>query len=300
MWGFALHRWKWFGLLTIASAILALNTLTGTLKPMAEVVWLDIAGEGGAALLVLIWLALMLNSRPAGRVTNLLALGLSGIFVAYWQDVMDEVIQLPATIVWDHWLESGAMPVGMLLLTLGLYHWHKEQQAICDQLRKREKLFREHRDFDRLTPLTRAGYLREHLVLASRCAAPPVLLMMELPDFDAHRRHLGERDGQRLLQEVAELLLLNLRRNDLLCRYAGHRFAALLTDIDARQALDLARELEQAVAAFAFKSAQGGTHYSRLVTAITEAGADTPEAWLERANQDLDEVRRRRATNVAA
>ena len=54
------------------------------------------------------------------------------------------------------------------------------------------------------------------------------------------------------------------------------------------------------MAAFAFKSGQGRTHYSQLVVAITEAGADTPEAWLERANRDLDEVRRRRAANVAA
>ena len=40
------------------------------------------------------------------------------------------------------------MPVGMILLTLGIYHWHREQLAINGQMEKRERLFREHRLFD--------------------------------------------------------------------------------------------------------------------------------------------------------
>ena len=53
----------------------------------------------------------------------------------------------------------------MILLTLGSYHWHREQQAINRQLLKRERIFREHRSFDALTPLSDARYLREQLAL---------------------------------------------------------------------------------------------------------------------------------------
>ena len=147
------HRWKLALLLLAANAGLLLHLACGEVKSVSEWVWLDIIGEGGSALLALVWLGLVLKSRPAGRVTNYLALGLSGIFFSWWIDSLDEFIRLPDSITWDHWLESGPMPVGLILLTIGIYHWHREQLAISAQMEKREKLFREHRLIDKHTPL---------------------------------------------------------------------------------------------------------------------------------------------------
>ena len=137
------HRLKLALLLLAANLGLILHLASGELKPVAEWVWLDILGEGGSALLALVWLGLVLKSRPAGRVTNYLILGLGCIFFSWWIDALDEFIRLPDSITWDHWLESGPMPVGMILLTLGIYHWHREQLAINGQMEKRERLFRE-------------------------------------------------------------------------------------------------------------------------------------------------------------
>ena len=145
------HRWK-LGLLVLAANIgVLLNLAFGTPKAFHEWQWLDIIGEGGTALFVLLWLVLVLKSRPTGRVTNYLSIGLCCIFFSWWMDVLDEFIRLPKHLGWNHWLESGPMPVGMILLTLGLYHWHREQQAINQQMEKRERIFREHRLFDKLT-----------------------------------------------------------------------------------------------------------------------------------------------------
>jgi len=74
------HRWKLALLLIAANLGLLLHLACGELKSVSEWVWLDIIGEGGSALLALIWLGLVLKSRPAGRVTQYLALGLSCIF----------------------------------------------------------------------------------------------------------------------------------------------------------------------------------------------------------------------------
>ena len=112
------HRWKLALLLIAANLGLLLHLACGELKSVSEWVWLDIIGEGGSALLALIWLGLVLKSRPAGRVTQYLALGLSCIFFSWWIDSLDEFIRLPDSISWDHWLESGPMPVGMILLTI--------------------------------------------------------------------------------------------------------------------------------------------------------------------------------------
>ena len=173
-----LHRWPLAALLLLANGVLLANLVAGDPKSWSAITWLDIAGEGGAAFLSLLWIGLILNSRPSGRVTRLLVAGLTAIFLAYWQDVLDEVIALPVTVAWDHWLESGAMPLGMILLTLGIYHWHREQQAISAQLRKRERIFREHRRFDALTSLNGAPYLREQLTMELRHREQPVALIM--------------------------------------------------------------------------------------------------------------------------
>jgi hypothetical protein len=158
------HRWELALLLLAANMGLLLHLACGELKSVSEWVWLDIVGDGGSALLALVWLGLVLKSRPAGRVTNYLAMGLSCIFFSWWIDSLDEFIRLPDSISWDHWLESGPMPVGMILSTLGIYHWHREQLAISAQMEKREKLFREHPLFDKLTPLGGADHLKRQLI----------------------------------------------------------------------------------------------------------------------------------------
>ena len=208
-----LHRLKLAALLLAANLALLLHLAAGDLKPMAEWVWLDILGEGGSALLALAWLVLILKSRPAGRVSSLLALGLGCVFLSWWVDALDEFIRLPDSITWDSWLESAPMPIGLLLMTVGLYHWHHEQLAISAQLEKRERLFREHRLFDKLTPLGAAEYLRRQLQLSLQHAEqtqPLSLVAVDLDNFSALNQRFGHAEGDAVLQAISQQLLLNL------------------------------------------------------------------------------------------
>lgn len=287
-----LHRLKLAALLLAANLGLLLHLAAGDLKAMADWVWLDILGEGGSALLALVWLGLVLKSRPAGRVTNLLALGLGCVFFSWWVDWLDEFIKLPDAIGWDHWLESGPMPVGLILLTLGIYHWHREQLAISAQMEKRERLFREHRLFDALTPLNNANYLRlqlEQSLAQARSEQQALsLVILDLDDFGALNRTYGHAEGDRVLQALTQLLLLNLRRQDLLCRLAGDRFVVLLPNTGERVARQLADELQQAVAHFAHKT---GEHGERLQLQASVASVmalqDDAQSLLQRLNLAL-------------
>lgn len=286
------HRWKLVMLLLAANLGLLLYLAFGTLKSVHEWVWLDIVGEGGSALLALVWLALVLKSRPAGRVTNYLALGLSCIFFSWWIDSLDEFIRLPDSITWDHWLESGPMPVGMILLTIGIYHWHREQLAISAQMEKRERLFREHRLFDKLTPLGSADYLKRQLVASldeSQLQQQPLsLLALDLDNFAAINHVYGHGEGDAVLQAISHLLLLNLRRQDLLCRLAGDRFVVLLPNTGESQAQLLAQELQQAVQGLAHKTRQHGERLRLAAsTAVVMALDESPEALLKRLNLAL-------------
>lgn len=230
----------------------------GDVKYWTQIDWLDVVGEGGSALALAIWMIFILGSRPQGRVTDLLSLGLGFMFLAFWQDALDEFIQLPNSLLWDQYLESIAMPIGILLLTYGLYHWHQEQLALNQQLRKREQVFREHKAFDQLTLTGQVDYLYKQLETHHRSSQKQslVFLMLDINDFSQFNRRFGNAEGDRLLLETCELILLNLRQQDLICRYAGDRFAVILPNTTFTQGRQIAAELKRAVNHFAFKVAQ--------------------------------------------
>ena len=286
------HRYKLGLLLLAANVAVLLNLAYGTPKAFSEWNWLDILGEGGTALFMLFWLGLVIKSRPTGRVTNYLAYGLCFMFFSWWVDVLDEFIRLPKHIGWDHWMESAPMPIGMILLTIGLFHWHREQQAINQQMEKRERVFREHRLFDKLTPLGGAEYLKRQV---SDCLAqsieqqqPLSLLALDIDDFTAINQRYGHAEGDAVLQALSQLLLLNLRRHDLLCRLAGDRFVVLLPNTGESQARLLALELQQAVQSLAHKTRQHGERvYLSASTAVVMAVNEAPDELLKRLNLTL-------------
>ena len=265
-------------------------SLEGDLKQWDLIDWVDIVGEGGSVLFVLAWLLLILNSRPSGMVTNLLSAGLAGIFLASWQDFLDEIILMPATARWDSWVESLLMPLGMIVLTIGLYFWHREQQALSQQWQKRERLFRNHHQLDDLLSLTNADYLREQLrhELHSNNPIPPVLLMLDIDQFNSRSREIGFQESDRLLRATSELLLLNLRPQDLLCRYAGDRFAILLPSTDNKTAQQLGSDLQNSLSHCVMKTAQGERILQTASIVVCTAQADdNVDTFLARANQQL-------------
>lgn len=288
----ALHKWKLLSILLVANLLLLANLGVGNIKHWGEIDGLDILGEGGVSLLSLIWLLLILHSRPAGRVTNFFVAGLAGIFLASFQDCLDEIVRLPETAVFDQWVESGLMPLGLLLLTYGIYHWHKEQLQINEHLRKRERLFREHRSQDPVTHLGGAEYLRRQLHLElnhhHQQQQPLSLLLLDVDNFNLLNRRYGNDEGDRLLLELSELILLNLRRCDLLCRYAGDRFAIVLPNTGETMAQMIAQELANAARHFAFKtSRQGESVFHSVSIGVALALDDSAEHLLARANQAL-------------
>ena len=266
-----LHTLTLLGLAMAANAGLQVYLATGEIKTWAEINWMDVAGEGGSAVLALVWLIMLLHSRPAGRVTRLLALGLACVFFSWWMDTLDEFIKLPELAIWDNWLE---------------------QRAISQQMSKREKGFREHRLFDKLTPLGAAEYLRQQVQQALGHAQaeqqPLSLVVVDLDDFSTINQRYGQAEGDAILQAMAQLLLLNLRRQDLLCRLAGDRFVAVLPNTGETQARLIAAELQHAVASLAHKTAQHGERVQlRASTGTVMAFDEDAEQLLKRLNLNL-------------
>ena len=255
--------------------------------PLAQWDWVDIASEGGTALLAAVWCLIVLSSRPDGLVTRLLAGGLACIMLGSWADCLDEAIDVDKAALWDNALES-LLPLGMLVLTVGMYYWKREQATLSDHMRKRERLFRSHRPFDRITQLADAAYLREQLRLESRRtdAQGCALVLFDIDEFHRINREHGQLEGDRVLQAVAHMLLLNLRNDDLLCRYAGDRFAVLMPGLGEPEARDAAQHLCRMVSSMRHHAASGRVRITLRLGCAPARGA--PDALLADLCRQMD------------
>ena len=280
-----LHKLLLISVLAVMSLLVTL--WFGNAKEWLEIDWLDVVGEGGTGLALAVWMLLILGSRPAGRVTDWLTLGLGFLFLALWQDTLDEFIRLPGEQWWDQSLESITMPIGMVLLTAGLFLWHREQLVLNEHLRKREQLFREHHLSDDLMYLGRADFLHQQLQQFQH-RQPAMLVLVELTDAANWPRHLGITDADRLLRENAELLLMNLRRQDLVCRYAGARFAIVMPDTTEAQACTIAWELQQALEHCALRSSSGERVFQQINWFALPLTGEDAGTLLQRANSGLE------------
>lgn len=233
--------------LLLALLLLAFATL-GAPKPLAEWHWMDLLSEGGMAVMVGVWLVYVRGSRPAGRVTTWLVLGLAAMLVGEWVDALDEIWRLPKAMLWDNALEA-LTPVGMVLLTVGLHHWRQEQRVLAAQLAQRERFFRDHRAVDRVTQLADAGYMARQIQLERDLGRAGCVAMLGLDGFDGFVRAHGIRAADRALEAAGLTLALNLREQDLVCRYAGDRFVVLLPGCTAAEGERQVADLRAALAA---------------------------------------------------
>lgn len=266
--------------LLLAGLTLAFMAL-GSLKPLAEWHAMDVLGEGGMALMVGVWLVYVRGSRPAGRVTTWLTLGLAAMLVGEWVDTLDEVWRLPKAMVWDNWLESGLTPLGMVLLTVGLHHWRQEQRVLARQLAQRERFLRDHRAVDRVTQLADAGYMAGQIELERSLGRAGCVLMLGFEGFEALAREQGIAAADHALEAASLTLLLNLRPDDLLCRYAGDRFVVLLPGCSVAEGERLTDELKAALAQLNFTLRDGRRLRLPVRTALRRtAGTLPPEQLL--------------------
>ncbi len=274
----------------VAGLCIALYASLGTGKPFAAWKWVDIAGEGGISLMSAVWSLIILSSRPRGHVTTLLAGGLSAIAFGSWVDCLDEFFAIPHDQYWDNWLESLPTLVGMLSLTAGLYLWRQEQFSLNEHMQKRERLFRDHRSFDRITQLANADYLRRQIRLEQERGSkqPCALILLDVNQFHLINRQYGQREGNRLLQAISHLLLLNMRPDDLLCRYAGDRFAILMPATGQGPARQTARHLERAVNLLAHHTRAQGERIAVSVRIACAVANSDPDMLLNALNTALE------------
>lgn len=220
-----------------------------TAKTMAAVDWFDVVTEGALFILGMCWLMVIVSVRPSGRVTNLLIAGLSSYCLGCYLDLLDEIF-IVKTIPVYNWFEKMPTPVGLLVLTCGLWLWRDEQTVVNRQLQTREQFHREHQLTDGLTLLNDAKAFEHHLIKQLSQNQAFGLIMLDIDNFHQYNQNQGLEEGDRLLSQLALWLSSTLRNQDLVCRYAGDRFIILLRGAIPPLVSVMAEQIQQGVSTF--------------------------------------------------
>jgi diguanylate cyclase (GGDEF)-like protein/PAS domain S-box-containing protein len=146
--------------------------------------------------------------------------------------------------------------------------------------------------FDVLTGLPNRSLLADRLsqaiAQAQRGNSSLAVCFLDLDEFKAVNDRHGHAVGDRLLTQVAERLLGNVRSGDSVARFGGDEFVLLLSGLSTVEELDIALRRILLCLSTQFEVCPGGAHIAGSigVTVYPKDGAD-PDTLLRHADQAL-------------
>lgn len=156
------------------------------------------------------------------------------------------------------------------------------------------RLIAELAEHDALTGMKNRRVFDQHLAGLWRQATDAqrtiAVLLIDVDHFKLYNDRYGHQAGDRTLRRVAEALQANARGSrDLLARYGGEEFVAVLDDVQAPQAVQLAERMRRAVADLAIEH-RGGEEGKVTISVGVAALAPTPGRGPRGALQLADEA----------
>jgi diguanylate cyclase (GGDEF)-like protein len=149
---------------------------------------------------------------------------------------------------------------------------------------------------DKLTGLSNRLHLTEELEQllgdARRLGFPVCVLMIDVDHFKDLNDTFGHRAGDFALRHVAHRLNTSLRQGDLLARWGGEEFLAVLPDTDMVQGMVVAERLCNLVAGTPIEVGEdGGLVAIHTSVGIAEFADDTVDTLVDRADLGLYEAK---------
>ena len=149
------------------------------------------------------------------------------------------------------WLFFTAAPLrnaaGQVIGALETLQDVSERRRAEEALRESEERYRSLSQTDSLTGLYNSRYLQERLPgeleRAARYGRPLALLVIDCDNFKGVNDCHGHLEGDKVLQTLATVIRMCLRRSDSAYRYGGEEFVVLLPEADASAAQALAERL---------------------------------------------------------
>ena len=176
--------------------------------------------------------------------------------------------------------------------------WHMERVSRKSFLEG--ELIRELAQRDALTGTRNRRMFDEHLELTWKQAVANrrqmAIVLIDIDYFKAYNDYYGHQAGDQALRRVAQAIQKIIRRpSDLLTRYGGEEFAAILYEVDAAQAGEIAERIRSAVGDLGIEhrtSKTSGKVTISIGVAVVEPTANrSPPGAVQLADQALYEAK---------
>jgi diguanylate cyclase (GGDEF)-like protein len=125
------------------------------------------------------------------------------------------------------------------------------------------------------------------LAKSRRNQQPISLALIDIDHFKQVNDNYGHQHGDQVLEAVARIIKLHIRKEDVLCRWGGEEFLVMFTDCDQAHAQQRIEAIRLAISAWTF-------HFDESKFAVTVsaglaelAGGDTMASLIERADKAL-------------
>ncbi|HET7767910.1 MAG TPA: GGDEF domain-containing protein [Chloroflexota bacterium] len=192
----------------------------------------------------------------------------------YLESEIDQLLCSMRLAAWpliaEEWPTDGRAAVAALqalqhaldyaVLQLSDFYQELAQQKAEEHLAEMEALNRRLEDLsvrDALTGLYNRRYFADRLshehARSTRHSRPVALLMLDIDHFKRVNDTYGHQTGDDVLRAVSQILINQTRTIDVICRFGGEEFAALLPETPFDGALLLAERLREHVALLQLK-----------------------------------------------
>ncbi len=173
----------------------------------------------------------------------------------------------------------------LLLIAIGMVLMAKERS---------DARYRDLALHDELTGMdNRRAILRsldQQAALARRSSQPLTLLMMDIDLFKRVNDTFGHIEGDKVLRMVADSITARLRTQDLVGRFGGEEFLAILPGTSAEGGFELAEALRNGIAGARLKATDGRTIQVTIsigVHQVSDASGSTLNELINAADQAL-------------
>lgn len=129
--------------------------------------------------------------------------------------------------------------------------------------------------------------LLEEVGRARRTQEPLTCLFMDVDHFKRVNDEHGHQTGDQVLRVVAGLIREQLRASDVLGRYGGEEFAALLVNASGEAAMEIAERIRSVIGACPFETTEGESLSATISIGVATLSDTGHEASLEVLANDL-------------
>jgi diguanylate cyclase (GGDEF)-like protein/PAS domain S-box-containing protein len=192
--------------------------------------------------------------------------------------------------------------------------YSRELQVMKDHYKEKLKELREMKEeverlsyTDELTGICNRRFFIQLLTLEverqKRYPYPVSLLMIDIDYFKHYNDTNGHLDGDQILKAIAILIERGVRQTDIVARFGGEEFAAILINANPKDALDIAERVRRNVAETPFPNGRAQPN-GRLTVSIGVAtfspSFTTPDDFIREADNALYRAKRAGRDRVEA